>query len=150
MIGKFEACLIMFGLYVITAILHYWQLKLEDSNSSYGLQNLLCIVTLATGFLSLPITLISFGIQFLYANRVIKQNDRQISELRTQVILLSAENKELSEKLSRYDRQSPAQMRHNADDLGEDYDIGYNAGYDAGYDTGYDVGYDDALNATIR
>ena len=92
MISKFQACIIIFILYIVTGILNYWRLALEDSNSSNGLQNTLFGITLLTGLLSAPLTVPSFVLLFLYTRRIIRQDDRKIKELESEIIYLRAEN----------------------------------------------------------
>ena len=92
MISKFQACIIIFILYILTGILNYWRLTLEDRNGSEALQHILFIITLITGFLSLPLTIPSFMLLTLYTGRVIRQDDRRIKELESENILLRAEN----------------------------------------------------------
>ena len=68
-----DAGKIVFYLYIITALLNYYRLRLEDDNKRPVLQNIILIITLITGLLSLPLTLASLGISMLYSNRRSKQ-----------------------------------------------------------------------------
>lgn len=99
MISEFQGCLIIFALYIVTVILHYWLLNLEDNSRSPILQKILSFVVLATGFFSIPLTLPTFVFTFLHVDRAIRKEDRKSSELESEIINLRAENRNLRERL---------------------------------------------------
>lgn len=82
MLENLESWQIMFFLYVISSILNIWQLKLEDNNESPGLQKLLILLMIVTGILSLPVTLISLGINYFTVSRLNQKHDSEIISLR--------------------------------------------------------------------
>ena len=60
---------IMFILFVVTALINFYRVDLENKNEKPGLQNILLIIQFITGFLSLPVTFVGFAIIMLYMSR---------------------------------------------------------------------------------
>ena len=60
---------IMFILFVISALINFYRVGLENRNEKPGLQNVLLVLQFITGFLSFPVSLVGFGIIMLYMSR---------------------------------------------------------------------------------
>lgn len=104
MFNKVESYQIMFILFIVTALINYYRLHLEDEKRNQGLQKVLLVLTCVLAFLSLPITLVSLGISYLYSKR---QNDMHNREIRqAQIKIIDAKNAEiqsLENRIARYD-----------------------------------------------
>ena len=114
--------LIMFVLYVVTSIINIWQLKLEDSNSNPSLQKILVILMFITGFLSLPITLVSFGIIYFTVARIDRNHQSEINKIRIESDReIRSVRESCDARISKYDS-----LIH--DDRKRAYNDGYKAG----------------------
>lgn len=81
MLEKFESWQIMFFLYVISSVFHIWYIKLEDNNESPSLQKFLMVLSIITGFLSLPISLVSLIITYFRVSRIERRSQAEIDEI---------------------------------------------------------------------
>lgn len=104
MLHNIESYQIMFILYIITALINYYRLRLEDENRNQGLQNVLLVLTFILAFLSLPITLVSSGISYLYSKRQNELHNREIRQAQIKIIdAKNAEIQSLEDRIAHYD-----------------------------------------------
>lgn len=132
---------IMFILYIVSALMNLYRLGLEDRSERPGLQRVLLIVTFITGFLSLPVTLFSFGILSLYSNRMSRICDRDINAAKIEIT--DAKNREiqlLEDKIRQCNSaidEDRKRFRESVRDFQKLREISYQDGFEAGYRVGW-------------
>lgn len=106
MLERLDAWQIMIILHFVAMLSHHCLRKLEDQGGKLALEKILFVVVLITGFLSLPISIVSLASVYLNSlrlNKELESKDIEINALKVEISVKEREVRDIKSCLTRYD-----------------------------------------------
>lgn len=113
---------IMFYLFIITAFLNYYRLRLEDDERNPILQSSISVICFILAILSLPYTVAAILIAIPYTSRTNKEHEKVIASIKSKMITEHVlEVQTFKDRIAKYDALIESDRKRS-----------YNDGYQAG------------------